>query len=565
MIDLDYPALLGLFPQHVAPKRSESASFLIWYLENYYRLDGVEAVDSVCDQKGDKGVDGIFVNDNDQTITIFQSRISQSSKTTIGDTSLKEFAGTITQFQDAGTISHLIATAGNAQVAALAKRLDLVNKIATHELRGEFVTNIDIDQNGLSFLKHNPHIAFVGKKTLVSTYISEQRDLPMHGPMKFDIVGFPVSEYIVDANAKAVIAPIKATELVAMEGIGDQSLFAYNVRGPLGKTQVNKDIVKSLKDSRSHKLFPLFHNGITVIAGNLQTDAQTLTASDYFVVNGCQSLTAMYNNSENLTDNLRVLTKFIKMDPRSPSAKMITEFSNNQNSVKPRDFKANNQIQIRLQNEFTRHYAGQFELEIKRGEALGPGNVISNEIAGLYLMAFDLKEPWATHRKYQVFEDKHADIFGRPEVNADRVVMCQAIMDAIESHIFDIHNKLFGRYILTQYLLMFIVREIFDNDEFAQEILARPEKFVRDKDSRSRFYNCVKALMGDIIVDLNAEVDEFGDDFDYRDKLRDSEWVKSLSKKIVADHLKQIKRARIPSLKQEWDRLDGNQEAEAGH
>jgi hypothetical protein len=565
MIDLDYPALLELFPLHIAPKRSESASFLIWYLENYYRLDGIEAVDSVCDQKGDKGVDGIFVNDNDQTITIFQSRISQSSKTTIGDTSLKEFAGTITQFQDAGTISHLIATAGNAQVAALAKRLDLVNKIATHELRGEFVTNIDIDQNGLSFLKHNPHIAFIGKKTLVSTYISEQRDIPVHGPMKFDIVGFPVSEYIVDANAKAVIAPIKATELVAMDGIGDQSLFAYNVRGPLGKTQVNKDIVKSLKDSGSHKLFPLFHNGITVIAGNLETDGQTLTASDYFVVNGCQSLTAMYNNSDNLTDNLRVLTKFIKMDPRSTGAKMITEFSNNQNSVKPRDFKANNQIQIRLQNEFTKHYAGQFEFEIKRGEALGPGDVISNEIAGLYLMAFDLKEPWATHRKYQVFEDKHADIFGRPEVNADRVVMCQAIMDAIESHISDIHNKLFGRYILTQYMLMFIVREIFDNDEFAQEILAQPEKFVRDKNSRDRFYNCVKTLMGDIIVDLNAEVDEFGDNFDYRDKLRDSEWVKSLSKKIVADHLKQIKRARIPSLKQEWDRLDGNQEAEADH
>ena len=39
MIDVDYPALLNLFPQHVAKDRSESASFLIWYLENYYRLD----------------------------------------------------------------------------------------------------------------------------------------------------------------------------------------------------------------------------------------------------------------------------------------------------------------------------------------------------------------------------------------------------------------------------------------------------------------------------------------------------------------------------------------------
>lgn len=67
-INVDYPGLLKLFPEYLNPKRSESASFLIWYLENYYRLDGLEAVDSVCDKRGDKGVDGIFVNDNDKTI-----------------------------------------------------------------------------------------------------------------------------------------------------------------------------------------------------------------------------------------------------------------------------------------------------------------------------------------------------------------------------------------------------------------------------------------------------------------------------------------------------------------
>ena len=142
MIDVDYPQLLELFPAHIDPKRSESASFLIWYLEKYYRLDTLEAVDSVCDQKGDKGVDGIFVNDNDQTITIFQSRIAQSNKTTIGDTALKEFAGTLTQFESKESIQHLIATAGTAQVATLARRLDLANKLSTHELRGEFLSNV---------------------------------------------------------------------------------------------------------------------------------------------------------------------------------------------------------------------------------------------------------------------------------------------------------------------------------------------------------------------------------------------------------------------------------------
>jgi hypothetical protein len=81
-------------------------------------------------------------------------------------------------------------------------------------------------------------------------------------------VGFPVSEYIVDAETKAIIAPIKATELFIMHGIADQSIFMYNVRGPLGRTQVNKDIVKTIKNKGSHKMFPLFTMGLPLSRGN---------------------------------------------------------------------------------------------------------------------------------------------------------------------------------------------------------------------------------------------------------------------------------------------------------
>jgi hypothetical protein len=234
-INTDYPELLELFPEHLAPGRSESASFLIWYLENYYRLDRLEAQDSVCDQRGDKGADGIFVNDDDQTITIFQSTIRQDPRSTIGDASLRAFAGTITQFEAADSIRNLIDTAGTARVATLVKELDLINKISTHELRAEFLSNVELDDNGRGFLREAPKITFIGKTHLLSSYISDSRDLPTHDQRSFDIAGFRFTEYIVDANTMAVIAPIKATELVALEGISDQSLFAFNVRGHSGK------------------------------------------------------------------------------------------------------------------------------------------------------------------------------------------------------------------------------------------------------------------------------------------------------------------------------------------
>jgi hypothetical protein len=450
MLNLEYPAILDLFRQHLDPKRrSESASFLIWFLENYYRLDPLEAMDAVCDQRGDKGVDGIYLNDADNTIDVLQSRISQRKTATVGDTALKEFYGTLSQFRTKKALKNLCDTSGETQVASLVKRLDLLAKVEAYDIRGVYVTNIELDGNGSAFLASAPDIVFYGRNRLAATYVSDKKASPIARPVTFDVAGLSVAEYIVDVNTKSVIAPLKATELTNLHGIADQSLFDLNVRGALGSTKVNRDIVNSIHDAALHKQFPLFHNGITIICQNMRHGSEKITINKYFVVNGCQSLNALYNNKRHLTDDLRILTKIIRMDVKSNLAQLVTRYSNNQNGVKARDFKSNNQIQIRLQNEFNTLYGGRFSFEIKRGEILS-GTVVSNEEAGLLLLAFDLKEPWATHRKYQVFEDKYADIFGRPVVNADRIVLCYTLMQLILKATDMITNKLFGKYVLTK-------------------------------------------------------------------------------------------------------------------
>lgn len=557
VINLDYPGILDLLREHLDPKRSESASLLIWYFENYYRLDRLEATDAVCDQKGDRGVDGIFVNESEQTITIFQARISQRSDRSVGDSALREFAGTITQFATPESLHALTASASGsgAQLASLIRRLDLASKILTHEVRGEFISNIDIDQNGKDFLKTQKNMTFVGKRDLIETYLPGARNLPEHNRAEFDILGFTATEYVVDADTKAVIAPIKAMELVQLDEIANQTLFAYNVRGPLGRTGVNKDIEKSIRDQQRHKTFPLFHNGITIVAAAVDIAAtkDKLITERYYVVNGCQSLSALFDNRLVLTDDLRVLVKFIKTDPESNLAEMITQFSNNQNGVRPRDFKANNPIQIRLQREMRECYGDIYSYAIKRGERPGAGVEVSNEDAGLWFRAFDLKEPWVTHRKSEVFEDKHSDLFGRPEVTADRIVMLQVIVEAIDVAIKKIENALFGKYVLTKYLLLFIVRQILESDEKFVDLNRFPGGFVRSEADRTVFRECVSYMLEDIIVDLNGEVAEDDANF-YRDKLRDQVWVKEISRKVVGDHRKLVGRGRIATFSQEWEK-----------
>lgn len=214
MVNVDYPHAQQLFADYACKGRSESASFLIWYLVNYYRLDPSEATDAVCDQGGDRGVDGIFVNDNDLTITIFQSKVSQRADSTVGDATLRSFGGCLAQFKSAEDVREVITSNGNGQLAGLARRLDLESKIETHSIRGEFLSNLDLDANGESYLRTVTNISFVGKSALVSGFISDARSIPDSPPFSFDILGFAVTDYMVDEATKAVIVPVLAKELV---------------------------------------------------------------------------------------------------------------------------------------------------------------------------------------------------------------------------------------------------------------------------------------------------------------------------------------------------------------
>ena len=258
------------------------------------------------------------------------------------------------------------------------------------------------------------------------------------------------------------------------------------------------------------------------------------------------------NGEEEKTVELRILTKFVQVDAGSPLSEMVTAYSNNQNAVRPRDSKANDSIQIRLQNEFQRNYTGQYCYEIKRGESSGSGEIIVNEDMGIYLWVFDLKEPWATHRKYQIFEDKYADIFGRPQVTADRIVMCNLFMKKVVEILPEIENQLFGKYVLTKYLLLYILRNILEQDEIGREVINKPEKFVRNHAERSKLGDCVSKVIRDTIIDINAEVEKYGDDFDYRGRLRDADWVKKLSSEIVGTYIKLVQRGRLESFGSEW-------------
>lgn len=232
-MNLKYPEILNELEFYLVEGRNESAAFLMWYLEKYYRLDKQEAIDCVCDNHGDKGVDGIYVNEALGTIEVFQSKISQSDKKTVGDTILKEFYGTLSQFRTKENLQELVDNAGKAEVASLIKRLDLVERLEAYQIKGVFVANTELSSDGEAYLNITEQIEFVGKKQLEDEYISDKKEINVISETTFDISGMEITSYFVDTDTMTYIAPVKATELVKLDGIDDQSIFDYNVRGSL--------------------------------------------------------------------------------------------------------------------------------------------------------------------------------------------------------------------------------------------------------------------------------------------------------------------------------------------
>ena len=161
--------------------------------------------------------------------------------------------GLISQFENEEKLQKLVDDSGRAEVASLIKRLDLINKLEAYSVRGIFVANTNLSSDGDKYLNITDNIEFVGKTELENEYISDKKELNIQSEASFDISGLEITSYYVNTETVTYIAPVKATELVNLKGIEDQSIFDYNVRGSLGNTKINRGIVKSIRNKKISK------------------------------------------------------------------------------------------------------------------------------------------------------------------------------------------------------------------------------------------------------------------------------------------------------------------------
>ncbi len=555
-LNLTYPDILENLGKHRVPGRTDSRAFLGWFLENYFRLEQMRVEDSICDGPDDKGIDGIYVDSTLEVIFVLQTKLLQNDARTVGDSALREFVGSLAQFDSPEKVQSLADSTGNIELKNLILHEDIVAKVETgFEVKGVFVTNAKLDSNGQAFANGNGNFAVYDRDRLQNDWLPMGDVDPVEKEVSFHLDGLGHIEYKTE-DAIVYVVSLRADELIQMAGIDTQALFAWNVRQSLGRTKVNKAIAENVVNPAEHKNFMLYHNGLTVLATKVELDerADVLTIDRYSVVNGAQSLSTLYDKRATVSTELRLLARVVKLDPATDLAAMITRNSNNQNAIGARDLQSNSVIQKRLKEDFKRSFGEDFGYEIKRGERTQATRVITNEEAAKVLLAFDLEQPWTCHQSYRYFDDLHSEIFGRPAVKADRIVALIAVRDAVVASLGQLDNQLAARYSVTPFFLMYLVKHALQLDIKGKEFCQDPGRFLREG-GFDRVVTVLRQIADDLVVDLNAELaerEESGRPFDHKRELKSVNAIRALRGDVLPSYQKAVTRKRASSFGEEW-------------
>lgn len=528
-----------------ARTRSESSAFLFWFLENFFRLEKQDAEDAICDQTNDKGIDGIYVDDEDEIVFLFQSKYSPNDHEKQGDKDLRDFIGARQWFTDETSVQNLLASTASKELKALVEGAKIVEK-TRYKLISVFVTNKKLNQHANEYINTAKNLETYDVNNLFEKYTYFADSENIFPPKDIYISNGSRIEYNLPDGTLARVYAINAKQLIKLDGIQDRTLFYKNVRYGVGNSRVNKSIKDNISAHDEHLNFFLYHNGITIVCEQLdeKLDQNKLTIGNYAVINGCQSMLTFFENREKLTNNLFVPVKIIQTKMTSPLVKNITYFANNQNAISLKDLKSNDSVQKSLQEEFRKIFNNTVLYRRKKGEDDGEYNeIIEKDFAAQLISAVYLQEPHNTHLKQNLFGSNYTRIFSR-KISAEKIYLAKIIYAIVQENSALLQNEKVRDYGLALFFFTHVIADILREDVLGAKLLENPLNYVTN--DREKVSKAIKNLWELITPDINWEFDEYtqenGNFFDYKNLFKNSQFVKSMTGRIKKDYTKATRR-----------------------
>lgn len=210
-----------------------------------------------------------------------------------------------------------------------------------------------------------------------------------------------------------IIVNISASSLKALyTKHAAHGLFSYNLREHITQKSVDRGIEETI--NRERNKFWFYNNGITIGCGDYRVDGNKIKLYNFSIINGAQTTTKI-GKAKNVDaqHDFAIVCKIVRAQTsvRSDSdfITRISEASNSQKPIKPRDLKVNASEQKLLQAGAAKN-AYPLAIEIKRG--VKPKNYkkvekwqrVTNEFVGqlIYSCIFQRPGP-ARNSKHTMF------------------------------------------------------------------------------------------------------------------------------------------------------------------
>ena len=528
--------------RYLVGNRTPSTALLAWFLEMVWRMEPEEASEAICDGGGDKGIDALEVDEDLMEITVFQSKRRGGPTSTQGDADLRAFVGVATYFADEAGIDSLLASSPNDELRRLVERLELRRLLAGREytVRLVFVTNAPLDAAGRDFVASRvdqaPTLEVWDRPRLVG--VAERTQSLAVQPVEVRLpLASPAIEEALDSRTRLALALVGAPALVRLPGIDDLSIFELNVRLGLGKTRINKELGSTIARAGEHPLFPAYHNGLTLLSRKVTVEDGEMTLDGVSVVNGCQSLLALYNNRTHLTPELRVLVKVIELGESLELVDSITYRTNNQNPVNARDLRSTDPIQRDLQAQVRDAYGDELGYAIRNGEVLAAPESLDNTTAAQLAMAVYVREPWNAVRKVKLFDEEYHRVFGRT-MDGHRLYLLHHLNKLVTAKKGQLRGDLEASFASVRFTLLHLLALLTSSFSEGEAFIAEPQRWLPDK--RDEVLDALGELADEVIDSVNFYVEskeeeaaEGGTTFDPKVAFKSKSGVQPLERDVL--------------------------------
>lgn len=394
---------------------NDGQRFVAWYLRNIHNLDTFEAKACITDGAGDKQVDAIYIDDQASTIYIIQGKCYKGD--TVDAEPLREVTSLWIQIKNLAKLQEADNEKLQAKISEIATALE-----DDYEVCFEMITTSGLTDSAKSDLAAfqaelvesetlSANLVLVDDETLQARYDEALNRNHPYINYEFSIEQGKYMEMPIGAT-RAIIAAIPLEKCIKIPGIKDGTLFRKNVRQSLGTgNKVNKGIARTLRNNPEEFFF--FHNGITAICSSIKIVNGTMSVKELNVVNGCQSLSTIFNCSESVRNvsDAYIMFRFYEIS-NAERADEISTCTNSQSTVKARDLRSNDKYVLAMKKSYEQYFI------TKRGENADPvkynmAHVVDLASLGKQLIAWHSQRTTISYSESRIFDKYFEQLFHR--------------------------------------------------------------------------------------------------------------------------------------------------------